>query len=123
MIPIAGRSAASLCFMHKWDPELAMQLIERERITSAGGVPTIAWQLIEHPALGKYDLSSLESIGYGGAPAAAELVRAAEREIPQGGAGDRLGHDRNLGRASPGIRPKTTSCARTAAARHCRSAT
>ncbi len=35
--------------MRKWDAELAMQLIERERITSAGGVPTIAWQLIEHP--------------------------------------------------------------------------
>ena len=35
--------------MRKWDPELALRLIERERITSAGGVPTIAWQLIEHP--------------------------------------------------------------------------
>ena len=37
---------------------------------ATGGVPTIAWQLLEHPALAKYDLSSLESVAYGGAPAA-----------------------------------------------------
>jgi long-chain acyl-CoA synthetase len=41
MIPsvVAG---VKLVLMHKWDPELAMQLIERERINNAGGVPTIA---------------------------------------------------------------------------------
>ena len=36
--------------------------IEAERITQAGGVPTIAWQLIEHPAREKYDLSRSESV-------------------------------------------------------------
>jgi long-chain acyl-CoA synthetase len=72
-----------LVFMHKWDPELALQLIERERITTTGGVPTIAWQLLEHPALENYDLSSLESIAYGGAPAAAELVRKLKQKFPK----------------------------------------
>jgi long-chain acyl-CoA synthetase len=38
--------------------------------------------LLEHPAFGKYDLSSLEGISYGGAPAAAELVRALKRKFP-----------------------------------------
>ena len=42
-------SGAKIVLMRKWDVELAMQLIEREKINSAGGVPTIAWQLIEHP--------------------------------------------------------------------------
>ena len=68
-------TGGKLVLMHHWDPERAMQLIERERVTSAGGVPTIAWQIIEHPARPKYDLSSLESMAYGGAPAAPELVR------------------------------------------------
>jgi long-chain acyl-CoA synthetase len=81
MIPMLA-AGGKLVFMHKWDPELAMQLIERERITGAGGVPTIAWQLLEHPALGKYDLSSLEGISYGGAPAAAELVRRVKEKFP-----------------------------------------
>jgi long-chain acyl-CoA synthetase len=82
MIPMLA-IGAKLVFMHKWDAELAMQLIERERITGAGGVPTMAWQLIEHPALGKYDLSSLEGISYGGAPAAAELVRRVKETFPR----------------------------------------
>ena len=69
--------------MRKWEPELAMRLIERERITSAGGVPTIAWQLIEHPKVGDYDLSSLETLSYGGAPAAGELVRRIKLRFPK----------------------------------------
>jgi len=82
MIPLLA-AGGKLVFMHKWDAELAMQLIERERITVTGGVPTIAWQLLEHPALGNYDLSSLESIAYGGAPAAPELVRKLKEKFPK----------------------------------------
>ena len=65
----------TMIFMHKWDTIKAFEIIERERVNSTGGVPTIAWQLIEHPDREKYDLSSLEVIGYGGAPSAPELVR------------------------------------------------
>ena len=65
----------TLIFMHRWDPVEAFQIIEREKVNSTGGVPTIAWQLIEHPERKNYDLSSLEAIGYGGAPSAPELVR------------------------------------------------
>lgn len=66
---------STLVFMHKWDATRALEIIERERVTATGGVPTIAWQLIEHPDRDKYDLSSLKSISYGGAPSAPELVR------------------------------------------------
>ncbi len=72
--PMAA-SGAKLVLIRKWDPEQAMQLIEREKVGQTGGVPTIAWQLIEHPARSKYDLSSLETVSYGGAPSAPELVR------------------------------------------------
>ncbi|MDE0880103.1 MAG: class I adenylate-forming enzyme family protein [Sphingomonas bacterium] len=70
---IAGGS--TLIFMHKWDPVRAMEIIEREKVNVTGGVPTIAWQLIEHPDRHKYDLSSIEAIAYGGAPSAPELVK------------------------------------------------
>jgi long-chain acyl-CoA synthetase len=72
-----------LVLLRRWEPELAMQMIERERVTSTGGVPTIAWQLIEHPARKKYDLSSLEALSYGGAPAASELVRRIRQVFPK----------------------------------------
>lgn len=62
-------------FMRKWDAEQAMTIIEREKVNVTGGVPTIAWQLIEHPDRARYDLSSIEAIAYGGAPSAPELVK------------------------------------------------
>ena len=65
----------TIVLMYKWDPVLAFGIIEREKVNMTGGVPTIAWQLLEHPERGNYDLSSIEAIGYGGAPSAPELVR------------------------------------------------
>ena len=78
-------------YMRKWDTEKAMQLIESERVTAAGGVPTIAWQLIEHPARAQYDLSSLETVSYGGAPSAPELVRRIKEVFPQAKPGNGWG--------------------------------
>lgn len=65
----------TIIYMRKWDTVKAFEIIEREKVNLTGGVPTIAWQMIEHPERSKYDLSSLESIAYGGAPSAPELVR------------------------------------------------
>jgi len=86
LIPVLV-AGGTIVLMHRWDPEAAMKLIERERCTSAGGVPTIAWQLIEHPARSRYDLSSLESVAYGGAPAASELVRRIKEAFPRSAPG------------------------------------
>jgi long-chain acyl-CoA synthetase len=66
----------------KFDPDVAMELIERERITSFGGVPTIMWRILESPNLEKYDLSSVQRASYGGAPAAPELVERIEQVFP-----------------------------------------
>jgi acyl-CoA synthetase (AMP-forming)/AMP-acid ligase II len=74
-------SGSTLLFMRRWDPVLAMELIQRERVQFTGGVPTIAWQLLEHPDRANYDLSSLEAIGYGGAPSAPELVKRIHEEF------------------------------------------
>jgi len=82
---------AKLAMMRRWDPVKAFEIIERERITSAGGVPTIAWQLIEHPLRSNYDLSSLESVAYGGAPSAPELVRKIRETFPNSQPGNGWG--------------------------------
>lgn len=87
----AVANGSKLVLMHKWDTEKGLQLIERERCTVAGGVPTIAWQLIEHPNRTKYDLSSLTLITYGGAPSAPELVRRIKEVLPKGQAGNGWG--------------------------------
>jgi long-chain acyl-CoA synthetase len=71
----------TVVFMRRWDADKAMGVIEREKVTFTGGVPTIAWQLLEHPARDQYDLSSLEAISYGGAPSAPELVKRIYEEF------------------------------------------
>jgi long-chain acyl-CoA synthetase len=76
-------AGSKLVTMRRWDVERAMALIESERISSAGGVPTIAWQIVEHPRRAEHDLSSIESISYGGAPAASELVRRIKAAFPK----------------------------------------
>jgi long-chain acyl-CoA synthetase len=71
-----------LVLMRKWDPGRALELIEQQRVTTFGGVPAMVWQAMEHPDFEKRDLSSLRNVGYGGAPAAPELVRAIEERFP-----------------------------------------
>ncbi len=72
---------STMVLMRKWDVVKAFELIEREGVHATGGVPTIAWQLIEHPDRHNYDLSTLESVGYGGAPSAPELVRRIQSDL------------------------------------------
>lgn len=81
MIP-AVMGGTKLVMQRRWNADQALELIERERITQAGGVPTIAWQIIEHPRFHEFDLSSLETISYGGAPSAPELVRRMKERFP-----------------------------------------
>jgi long-chain acyl-CoA synthetase len=87
----ALHSGHKIVLMYRWDPERAMQLIEQERITSFGGVPAMAWQVIEHPAFARFDLASVESISYGGAPSAPELVTRIKQRFPQGAPGNGYG--------------------------------
>jgi long-chain acyl-CoA synthetase len=72
----------TIVLMHKWDAGRALELIEREGVTNFGGVPAMVWQVIEHPDFDRRDLSSLRGVGYGGAPAAPELVRKIEMLFP-----------------------------------------
>jgi long-chain acyl-CoA synthetase len=71
-----------IVIMRKWDAGRALELIERERVTTFGGVPAMVWQVLEHPDFASRDISSVRSIGYGGAPAAPELVRRIEALFP-----------------------------------------
>jgi long-chain acyl-CoA synthetase len=77
----AVAAGSSMHFLRRWDPLAAMALIEREGVQSTGGVPTIAWQMLEHPERHRFDLSSLETMHYGGAPAAPELARRIHAEF------------------------------------------
>ncbi len=74
--------AGKIVLMHRWDAGRALELIERERVTIFGGVPAMVWQVLEHSDFERRDISSVRGIGYGGAPAAPELVRRIEAMFP-----------------------------------------
>ena len=82
MLP-AMMGGHKLVMMRRWNVDEALPLMEKERVTNFGGVPTIAWQVLEHPKLDNYDLSSVEGISYGGAPAAPELVTRILAKFPK----------------------------------------
>lgn len=67
--------------LRKVDAREILRLIERERITVLLGVPTIFNMLINEPAIGTYDLTSLREAVSGGAPAAPSLIRAMEERL------------------------------------------
>jgi fatty-acyl-CoA synthase len=64
-----------------FDPGVALALIEQERVTTMGGVPTMLIAMMEHPDFQKRDLSSLRTVGIGGAAVPAELVRHIEEAL------------------------------------------
>jgi long-chain acyl-CoA synthetase len=75
-------TGGQLVLMYKWDPQRALELIEREKISTMSGVPTNAWQLLSHPSFGDHDISSLTSISYGGAPAPPKLLERITELLP-----------------------------------------
>ena len=70
--------------MPYWDAELALRLIEKERVTYFNGVPTMSMELMNHPQKHQYDLTSLLDICAGGAARAPEHVRKICQTFTQG---------------------------------------
>jgi long-chain acyl-CoA synthetase len=103
-----------LVLMHRFESEPAMRLIQDEKLSWVVGVPTIAWQIAEHPRVGDYDLSSLVSLGYGGAAAPPELIVRLASSLPHAVPGHGWGMTETYGLATThsgaDYRRRPTSC-------------
>ena len=66
----------------KFSPRSFCETVERERVTNTILVPTMINLLAQFPDLQKYDLSSLEGLGYGGSPMAPELICRTREVLP-----------------------------------------
>ncbi len=69
------RSQRRMTCMYRWDPEVAAELIERERLTSVIAPAAVTGDLIRVAQQHKRSLASLLTVGGGGAPRAPEQVR------------------------------------------------
>ena len=77
-------AGGKIVMMHHFDPERALELIERERIGTFGGVPAMVMQVLDSPNFSKFDTSSIRGVSYGGAPAPPDLVRRIRAAWPVG---------------------------------------
>ena len=77
----------NIVLMYKWDPLEAIKLIEKYKVTTFSGVPTMAWEILQaHKQNPDIDLSSLLDLGAGGAARPPEQLKAQEKEFPDKGA-------------------------------------
>ena len=90
MIPFMLRGG-KIVTMYRWDAGQALPIIQDEKINAVGGVPAIAWQILEHPDRDKYDLSSIQAISYGGAPSGEDLVATIKKRFPDAAPGNGWG--------------------------------
>lgn len=65
--------------VRRFDCAMVLSLIETERATSMSLVPTMANALLNSPAMGKHDLSSLREIFLGGAASSPHLIAQMEK--------------------------------------------
>ena len=72
------RAQRKIVAMYKWDPEQAAALVERERITSFIAPAAMTGDLVWEAKRTERDLSTLLTVGGGGAPRAPEQVKQIE---------------------------------------------
>jgi fatty-acyl-CoA synthase len=65
----------------RFDIDEAFRLIERHRVTNIFTVPTILKMMVEHPAVNRYEHSSLRYVIYAGAPMYREDQKAALKKL------------------------------------------
>jgi long-chain acyl-CoA synthetase len=71
-------AGGTVVLMERFDPEAALERIARHRATLFEGVPAMYMTMLAHPALGRFDLSSLTRSTVGGQTIAEAVMRAWE---------------------------------------------
>ena len=66
----------------KFSPQTFCEAIQRDQVTHTVLVPTMINMLTQFPELGRYNLTSLGHLGYGGSPMAPELVHRTRQVLP-----------------------------------------
>lgn len=71
-----------LAHMYKWDAGKALEIIESEKINAFSAVPMMTRELMMHPDFDTRDVSSLKTIGGGGAAMQPDLVGKVPKAMP-----------------------------------------
>jgi long-chain acyl-CoA synthetase len=72
---VTVRARGLLTLIPRFDPGKALEVIERDRATTFGGVPTMYAAMLHHPERERYDVLSLDLCISGGAAMPVEVLR------------------------------------------------
>ena len=109
------RHGRRLVFMRRWSPALALELIQKEKITQFNGAPSMVMQLLAEPGFDDPAITgSLGGVGFGGAGLPQRLIDEVlqRRSDSMSGIGFGLTETNGVGAASSGrlfqLRPHTS---------------
>jgi acyl-CoA synthetase (AMP-forming)/AMP-acid ligase II len=81
-IPNVAKGAANVILHTKsFEPKAVFETIQRRRVTNMFVAPAMIKRLVSSPEIGRYDLSSIRCINYGGAPIYEEDLKEAVRKM------------------------------------------
>ncbi|MFD4182431.1 class I adenylate-forming enzyme family protein [Rhodococcus sp. NPDC058514] len=82
IVPKAVSGSAIIMTQGAFDVDRVLALVEREKITNWGAVPTMAARLIEHGNVRKYDTSSMTAFSLASAPSSVAFKQRLREEVP-----------------------------------------
>ncbi|MGH3170829.1 MAG: class I adenylate-forming enzyme family protein, partial [Trebonia sp.] len=86
-VPRLAVGDTAVIYSGRFEIDRVLSLIEAERVTNWGAVPTMVSRLVRHPGLAKYDLSSLRGLSVNSAPSSPELKDQVRAALPAAGPG------------------------------------
>ncbi len=66
----------------RFDPEDVLRVIERERVTSFTALGSTGPRVLDHPEFSNFDVSSVRTLGFGGAPTSPALQQRMREAFP-----------------------------------------
>jgi long-chain acyl-CoA synthetase len=72
---VSVRARGLLTLLPRFEPAKALEIIQRDKVTTFAGVPTMYTALLHHPERGDYDTSSLDLSVSGGSAMPVEVLR------------------------------------------------
>ncbi len=94
---------ARIVMLKRWDPETALEVIEREGVTAFPAVPTMYWDLLKAAETSGRNISSLTSLSVGGQGTPPALLNAVTGAFPSAVIGTGYGMTENNGTVSMAV--------------------
>ncbi|MBX7160487.1 MAG: acyl--CoA ligase [Acidimicrobiia bacterium] len=82
VVTMLGTGTKTVWTTGRFEPEKIMQLIEAEKVTGWSPMGSMAARVVNHPDVGRYDLSTVLTCGSGGAPMPTEVQRRLREVFP-----------------------------------------